>query len=99
MKIKSRTPAFAELSPSPLHFRRTRRPDQSADAVAGWPKKAEKKSEKSEKWFFVIFQLEPSAAQLVPTKTRSGVFSVFSRNSRGYTGGGLRLRTHLLILI
>jgi len=49
--------------------------------------KSEKKSEKSEKWFLAIFHLQPAAAQLVPTKTGSGHFSDFSKNSRGYTGG------------
>jgi len=54
------------------------------------------KSEKSEKWFFAIFQLEPAAAQSLATKTGSGDFSDFSKNSRGYTGGergiGVKIR-------
>jgi hypothetical protein len=56
-----------------------------AEAAAA---KVEKKSEKSEKWFFAIFQLQPAAAQVVPTKIGCGNFSDFSKNSRGYTGGG-----------
>ena len=59
----------------------------SAQVEAGWPKKAEMKSEKSEKWFFAIFHLEPAAAQSLPTKIGVGHFSDFSKNSRGYTGG------------
>jgi hypothetical protein len=62
--------------------------------------RAEKKSEKSEKWFFAIFQLEPAADQLVPTKTRSGHFSDFSKNFRGYTGGrGQEIPILIVILI
>jgi hypothetical protein len=78
--------AFAGLPPAPGPLR-TRRRDKAADAVAGWPKKATKKSEKSEKWFFAIFQLEPAAAQSLPTEIGCGDFSDFSENSRGYTGG------------
>jgi hypothetical protein len=59
----------------------------SAQVEAGWPKKAEMKSEKSEKWFFAIFHLEPAAVQSLPTKIGVGHFSDFSKNSRGYTGG------------
>ena len=80
--------AFAGLPPAPGPLR-TRRRDKAADAVAGWPKKATKKSEKSEKWFFAIFQLEPAAAQSLPTEIGCGDFSDFSKNSRGYTGGGI----------
>ena len=54
---------------------------------AGWPKRAAQKSEKSEKWFLAVFQLQHAAAQLVPTKNSSGHFSDFSKNFRGYTGG------------
>jgi hypothetical protein len=54
---------------------------------AGRPKTDGKKSEESEKRFFAIFQLEPSAAQYVPTKMSGGDFSDFSKNSRGYTRG------------
>jgi len=60
----------------------------AAQVEAGGPKKAEMKSEKSEKWFFAIFHLEPAAVQSLPTKIGVGHFSDFSKNSRGYTGGG-----------
>jgi hypothetical protein len=46
-----------------------------------------RKCEKSEKSIFAVFQLEPAIAQAVPTKTRVGHFSDFSKNFRGYTGG------------
>jgi hypothetical protein len=46
-----------------------------------------RKCEKSGKPIFAVFQLEPAIAQAVPTKTRVGHFSDFSKNSRGYTGG------------
>jgi hypothetical protein len=45
------------------------------------------KSEKCEKWFFAIFQLEPTAVQAVPAKIGGMQFSDFSKNSRGYMGG------------
>jgi len=78
--------AFAGLPPAPGPLRTTRRA-KSADAVTGWPKNGAKESEKSEKWFFAIFQLQPAAAQALPTKIGCGDFSDFSKNSRGYTGG------------
>ncbi len=53
-------------------------------------KKPEMKSEKSDKRFFAIFQLETVAAQYVPTKMSGGDFSDFSKNFCGYTGGGGR---------
>ena len=56
----------------------------AAKVEAGWPKKAEIKSEK---WFFAIFHLEPAAVQSLPTKIGGRHFSDFSRNFRGYTGG------------
>jgi len=47
-----------------------------------------RKCEKSEKSILALFQLGPATAQAVPTKTRVGHFSDFSKNSQGYTGGG-----------
>src|SRR5271157_4080815 len=46
-----------------------------------------KKSEKCEKSVFAVFQLEPAAAQSLPTKMACGDFSDFSKIFRGYTGG------------
>ena len=50
-------------------------------------KRAVMKSEKCEKWVFVIFQSEPAVAQSVPTKMDEKDFSDFSKSFRGYTGG------------
>jgi len=50
--------------------------------------RALEKTEKSEKWFFGLFQLEPAAAQSLPTKIGCGDFSGFSKNFRGCMGGG-----------
>ena len=59
-----------------------------AESQVGCPKRGAMKPEKSEKWFFAFFQSEPAAAQSVPTKIAFGHFSDFSKNFRGYTGGG-----------
>src|SRR5271157_4378876 len=76
MKKKLRTPAVAEV-----------RRRKSAVAGAGWPKRAVMKSVKSVKWFFAIFQLQPAAAQAVPTKMRAGDFTDFPQILRGCMGG------------
>jgi hypothetical protein len=48
--------------------------------------KSAKKSEKCEKWNFVISQLEPAVVQFIPTKMEPGDFSDFSKNFRGWGG-------------
>ena len=80
-------PAFAEL-----------RRAKFAHAVTECPKMAAKKSVKSVKWVFAIFQLEPAAAQSVPTKMGGGDFTDFPQILRGLMGGGSQ-RILILILI
>ena len=56
---------------------------KSAHAVTGCPKLAAMKSVKTVKWVFAIFQLEPAAAQSVPTKMGGGDFTDFPQILRG----------------
>jgi hypothetical protein len=48
-----------------------------------------RKCEKSEKPFLTILQRQPAIVQAVPTRIAQNHFSDFSRNFRGYPGGGV----------
>jgi hypothetical protein len=75
----------------------------SAVAVAGTPKKAEKKTErtvKAVKSVFAVFQLEPAAVQSVPTQIGGKYFTAFALILRmGMGGGGQQILILIVILI
>jgi hypothetical protein len=58
-----------------------------AQRRAGCAKRAAQKSVKTVKWLFAIFQLEPAAAQSVPTKMGREDFTAFALILRLGMGG------------
>ncbi len=88
--------AFAGLPPAPGPLQRTRRRDESADAVAGWPKKAEKKSVKSVKSVFAHFSIGTCCRPICSNRNRrQGFYGFYVNFTGGYGGEGGRKKEKL----